>query len=381
MAIANPDTIVAQPVDVVPAHPKLGTIVLLGSVITIGAMSIDLYLPSLPVIGRDLHAGAAAVQQTMSAFFVGLALSGLISGPLSDRFGRRPTLLIGVAIYIAASVACALAPTVGWLIAGRFVEALGAGAGQVVTRAIVRDRYRHQDTARILSLLTLVVGVAPLLAPTLGAWLITIASWRAVFGVLAAVSTMIGLAALVRLTESRSAQTAAQAGGESVVASFVALLGQRRLVGYILGGALNGATIFTYVASAPDVLITQFGLSPHAFAGAFAAIAVGVIGSSQVNRGLLARYDSDRVLGVASLAGVGAAVALVGAAVSGQPWLVMVALFAALASFGFVAANATAGALAIDPLRAGATSALIGSASFAVGAVATWPAPSTSLGG
>ncbi len=367
MTLANPDLSPAQATRV---QPKLGTIVLLGSLTAIGALSIDLYLPSLPAIGRGFHADATAVQHSMSAFFLGMAIGGLVYGPVSDRIGRRPALLAGIVLYVAASIGCAFAPTIGWLVAGRFVQALGACAGQVIARAVVRDRYHHQDSARIFSLLTLVLGVAPMIAPTVGAWLVTFASWRVIFAVLAAAGTIIGAAVLARLDESRSASTAAQAADESPLRSFVILLGKRRLVGYLLAGALNGATLFTYIATAPDLLITQYGFTPRAFALAFAVIAVGVIGSSQVNRLLLARADSDSILGIASLVGVAGGVGLVGAAFAGGPWLVLAFLFVTLTSFGFMAANATAGALGVDPLRAGSTSALIGSASFAVGALA-----------
>ena len=367
MTLANPAADAVQPA----TYPKLGTIILLGSLTAIGAVSIDLYLPSLPVIGLGLSATAAAVQRTMSAFFIGMAAGQLLYGPLSDRFGRRPALLVGAAIFVFASIGCAAAPTIGVLIAGRFVQGLGACAGQVVARAVVRDRYHHQDSARIFSLLTLVLGVAPMVAPSVGAWLITVANWRAIFGVLAAIGVVIGGAVAFRLDESRSAATAAQARDESVLASFGLLLRQRRLVGYLLAGALNGATIFTYVATAPDLLITQYGFTPRAFATAFAVIAVGVIGASQVNRFLLGRFDSDRILGVATLAGVAAGTGLVVATLSGNHWAVLAMLFAVLTSFGFMAANSTAGALGVDPLRAGATSALVGSASFTVGAVAT----------
>lgn len=353
-----------------PAHPTLGSIILLGTLTAIGALSIDLYLPSLPAIGRDFVVDAATVQRTMSAFFIGMAIGQIAYGPMSDRFGRRPALLVGLGIYMVASLGCAFAPTIDWLVAGRFAQALGACAGQVVTRAIVRDRYRHQDSARIFSLLTLVLGVAPLIAPSLGAWLITFASWRVIFAVLSGTGIVVAIAVATRLTESRSAVTAAQAAGESVFASFAGLLRQRRLIGYLLAGSLNGASLFTYIATAPDLLITQYSFTPRAFAIAFAVIAVGVIGSSQVNRSLLARYDSDRVLGTASIVGAVAGILLIVASFFAAQWVMLALLFAALSSFGFIAANATAGALGVDPLRAGTTSALIGSASFAVGAVA-----------
>ena len=373
MTIANPDADTLQPSEVTATprdQPRLGTIILLGSLTAMGAISIDLYLPTLPTIGRDFGVDAAAVQYSMSAFFIGMAVGGLIYGPLSDRIGRRPALLVGLAIYAVASLACAAAPTIDWLVAGRFAQALGACAGPVVARAIVRDRYHHQDSARIFSLLILVLGVAPMIAPSVGAWLVTFSSWRVIFAVLAAIAVVIGIAVATRLSESRSTATAAKAANESALASFAALLRQRRLLGYILAGALNGAALFTYIAAAPDLLITQFRFTPHAFAIAFAVLAVGVIGASQVNRGLLARYDSDRILAVASLIGVVAGAGLLAAAVLGVHWAVLALLFAALASYGFIAANATAGALGVDPTRAGAVSALIGSASFATGALA-----------
>jgi len=369
MTFASPDADALQPV----AHPKLGSIVLLGALTAFAAISIDLYLPSLPAIGRDFHASAAVVQHSMSAFFIGMALGQLVYGPLSDRFGRRLPLLVGAAIYSVASLACAVAPTIGWLVAGRFIQALGACAGQVIARAIVRDRYHHRDTARIFSLLTLVLGVAPMIAPTVGGWLVAVASWRAIFLILAGFGLIIGGAVALRLTESRSLETAERARNESVAGSYLALFGHRRLVGYLLAGALNGATLFAYIANAPDLLITQFKFNSAQFGLAFAVIAVGVIGSSQVNRWLLDRYEPDRILGAASLAGVVAGLALVLVALPDAGfgrWPILVALFAAITSFGFMAANSTAGALGVDPSRAGATSALIGAASFACGAVA-----------
>lgn len=352
-------------------RPTLGAIILLGALSALGAISIDLYLPSLPSIGRVLGADAAQVQYTMSAFFVGMAVGQIVLGPLSDRFGRRPVILAGIMVFVAASLGCAVAPTIGWLVTGRFVQAIGACAGQVVARAVVRDRYDHQESARIFSLMALVLGVAPMIAPTVGAWLATFVSWRAIFVVLAVIGTVIGAVVALRLEESRSAATALQARHESVVGSFAALLHHSRLVGYLLAGALNGATVFIYVASAPDLLITQFGFTPPQFAFAFAIMAVGVIGSSQVNRGLLGRYAADTILAVSSLGGVVAGLLLLAAALTGVGgyWSILVLLFVCLASYGVNASNCTAGALGVDPLRAGATSALIGAASFGVGAI------------
>jgi DHA1 family bicyclomycin/chloramphenicol resistance-like MFS transporter len=337
-----------------------------------GAVTIDLYLPTLPVIARDFVVSPATVQLTFSAFFIGMALGQLVYGPVSDRVGRRPAILTGCLVYVIASLACAFAPSVDWLIAGRFAQALGCCAGMVVARAVVRDRYDHRDSARIFSLLTLVLAVAPLVAPTVGGWLANSISWRAVFVALALIGAAIGAAVLFRLDESRSDATAAKARGESMIGAYWDLLRSRRLLGYTLVSACNGATLFSYIATAPDLVIDIWGFSQAQFGLIFAGIAVGVIGSSQVNRRLLLTHSPDRILGVASLAAIGFGVALLALALAGAShWFILAGLFAVLTSNGFIAANALAGALNVDPLRAGTTSGLFGAANFALGAAAS----------
>jgi MFS transporter, DHA1 family, multidrug resistance protein len=357
-----------------PPHrvPTRGEILLLGTLTAFGALTIDLYLPTLPSIARGFGVSPATVQLTFSAFFIGMALGQLFYGPLSDRIGRRPAILIGCTVYVAASLACTLAPSINWLIAGRFAQALGCCAGIVVARAVVRDRYDHRDSARIFSLLVLVLAVAPLLAPTAGGWLATAFSWRAVFLVLAVFGATVGTAVWFRLDESRSAATEAKARGKSVVGAYVDLLGHRRLLGYTLVSACNGATLFSYIATAPDLVIDIWGFTQGQFGVIFAVLAAGVIGSSQVNRRLLLRHAPDRILGVACIFAVGFGAALLAAALAdASKWWIMAGLFAVLTSNGFIAANALAGALNVDPLRAGTTSGLFGAANFALGAVAS----------
>lgn len=352
--------------------PTRGEILLLGTLTAFGALTIDLYLPTLPRIARDFDVSAAAVQLTFSFFFIGMAVGQLFYGPLSDRVGRRPAILLGCAVYVVASLACAFAPSIGWLVAGRFAQALGCCAGMVVARAVVRDRYDHRDSARIFSLLVLVLAVAPLVAPSVGGWLAMMISWRAVFVALALFGASVGAAVWFRLDESRSAATEAKARSESAVSAYRDLLGQRRLVGYILVGAFNGATLFSYIATAPDLVIDIWGFTQTQFSLIFAAIAVGVIGSSQVNRHLLLRHSPDAILAVSCLAAVlFGAVLLAVATLDGSKWLVMAGLFAVLTSNGFIAANALAGALSIDPLRAGTTSGVYGASNFAFGAIAS----------
>jgi DHA1 family bicyclomycin/chloramphenicol resistance-like MFS transporter len=352
--------------------PTRGEILLLGSLTAFGAVTIDLYLPTLPGIAHDFGVSPAAVQLTLSTFFVGMALGQLAYGPASDRLGRRPPVLFGCLVYIIGSLICAFAPNIELLVAGRFVQALGCCAGMVVARAVVRDRYDHRDSARIFSLLVLVLAVAPLVAPSVGTWLAAMGSWRSVFFILAAFGAMVAAAVFFRLDESRSAETEAKARGESMLGAYADLLRNRRLLGYTLVSAANGATLFSYIAAAPDLVIDIWGFTPAQFSLVFAVIAVGIIGSSQVNRHLLLRHAPDAILAVACLVAALFGIVLLALALLGaSKWLVMAGLFAVLSSNGFIAANSLAGALSVDPLRAGTTSGLFGAASFATGAAAS----------
>lgn len=357
-----------------PAAVPWRLVLLLGALTAFAPMSIDMYLSSLPAIGRGLHAGPEQTQTTLAAFFAGMAIGQVIYGPASDRFGRRPPLLIGVAVFVVASAVCALAPNVETLIAARFVQALGGCAGPVIARAVVRDRFSHADTARVLSLMTLIMGLAPVLAPQLGGVVQFVAGWRGVFWTLVGFGALIALWVTVSLSESRSPETEAQARAENPLKAYAALFRMRRLIGYAIAGALNGAVLFTYISGAPDLIMGTYGHTPLVFNLIFAFNAVGIIGASQVNRWLLRRNLPDAVLGKASIASIVAAFLLTLAAWTGWggQWTVLPLLFAALSIYGLMGGNTMAGALSVDPRRAGSISALMGSASFGAGAVASW---------
>ncbi len=350
-----------------------GLVILLGALTAFAPMSIDMYLPSLPAIGADLRADAGLTQATVAAFLAGMAIGQFFYGPASDRLGRRGPILLGVTIYVLASIACSLVTSIEGLIAARFVQALGGCAGAVVARAVVRDRFNHTETARMLSLLTLVMGLAPVLAPLLGGAVLALGGWRANFIVLTLFGLAVGAATFLRLPETRSEATAAHARTENPLQAYLALLGQRRLIGYALAGALNGATLFTYISASPELLIGTYGISPQAFGWVFGLNAAGLIGAGQVNRLVLRHRTPDQVLSAASLVAVGIAVLLLVAALTGLGgrWSVLPLLFLLLASYGFMQGNTMAGALNVDPLRAGSISALMGAASFATGAIAS----------
>lgn len=356
-----------------PSGTGWGLVVLLGALTAFAPMAIDMYLPSLPAIGADLGVSGAHTQVTVSAFLAGMAIGQFFYGPASDRLGRRGPILAGVALFVLASCACALAPTADFLIAARFVQALGGCAGAVVARAVVRDRFDHTGTARMLSLLTLVMGLAPILAPLLGGLLLELGGWRANFWALALFGIAVGLATLFRLEESRSEATALQARSESPLAALGALLKDPRLIGYALAGGLNGATLFTWISSSPGLLIGVWGIPASVFGWVFGLNAAGVIGAGQINRQLLLRYTPEQVLRGASAVGVVAAAFLLAAAFTGWGgmWSVLPLIFLVLSSYGFMAGNTMAGALNVDPRRAGSISALMGSASFAAGAAAS----------
>lgn len=350
-----------------------GLVVLLGSMTALGPLSIDMYLPSLPAIAADLKASSGQTQGTVAAFLAGMAIGQFLYGPASDRLGRKPPIVTGIAVFILTSAFCALAASPSLLIGGRFLQALGACSGAVVARAVVRDRFDHVETARMLSLLMLIMGLAPILAPLMGGALLGLGGWRLNFWFMAAYGVLLGAGVIWRMRESRSEETAAHARSEHPLRTYVALLRDPRLVGYALAGALNGATLFTYISSSPELLIQTYRISPQSFGWVFGVNAAGIIGANQVNRWLLRRATPDEVLARASLITLGFSALLAMAAITGfgERFSVLPLLFCVLASYGFMQGNTMAGALNIDPRRAGAISALLGGLSFATGALSS----------
>jgi len=328
-------------------------------------------LPALPAVAHSLSGTPAQAQSSLAVFLAGMAAGQFIYGPASDRIGRRIPLLFGAMVFVMGSAMCAMAPNMEWLIVARFFQALGGSAGGVVSRAVVRDKFDHTETARTLSLLMLIMGLAPILAPLFGGWILSVANWRWIFWFQSIFGVVTALATFVMLAESRSEVTALQARSENPVQAVVTLLKSRRLLGYAVAGALNGAALFTYISASPGLIISTYGFSPQAFGWIFGINAVAVIGANQINRWLLKRMTPDKVLARASLISCGLASVLAIGAISGfgGKWGVLVPLFFTLGTYSLMQGNTSAGALSVDPKRAGSISALMGTLSFGSGAL------------
>ena len=344
---------------------------ILGLLSAFGPFSIDLYLPALPELTRDLGASTSLGQLTLTASIAGLALGQLIAGPLSDRFGRRPPLLVGLASYVLLSLACAAAPTIWALIALRFLQGLAGAAGLVIARAIVRDEHEGVAAARLYSILMIVAGAAPIVAPVVGGQLLRFTDWRGLFVALAAVTSVVFVAAAFGLRETLPRARRDAKGLRQVGATFVLVSRNRGFVIYALTLGFAFAEMFAYIAASPFVLEDIHDLSPQQFSLVFAMNAVGLMAVSQVNRALVGRVGLRRLLGVGVAAGTTAGLSLLVVVLldAGLP-AILPCLFVAVASLGVVIPNATALALTPFPHIAGSASALIGATQFAFGAVA-----------
>lgn len=345
-------------------------LLIMGTIVAIGPMSIDMYLPSLPALQAHFGVGTADVQLTLAAYFIGLALGQIAYGPIADRFGRRLPLLIGLAVYSASSLLCALAPHIESLIALRFLQAVGGCAGMIVTRAMVRDRFEAQDMARITSHLVLVMGVAPILAPLAGGQLLALSGWQAIFVVLAVFGALCFALSWFGLPE-----TLAQHGEPlqlgKVVRNYARLLSHRRFMGYTLAGGVATAGMFAYISGSAFVFIEVYGVDPQHFGWFFGGNAAGLIVASQLNRYALDRFRAERVLRAAltSYATFGIVLVICATTGFGGLWGIALSLFGCISSLGFSFPNATAAAMAPFGDRAGMASAMMGTLQFSIAAI------------
>ncbi|MEU0003633.1 multidrug effflux MFS transporter [Streptomyces sp. NPDC006314] len=349
---------------------------LLGCLTATTPLAMDMYLPSLPEVTRSLHAPAVTVQLTLTACMAGLGLGQLVVGPLSDRWGRRRPLLIGLAVYLAATALCALAPTAETLIAFRLVQGLAGAAGVVIARAVVRDLYDGAAMARFFSTLMLISGAAPIVAPLIGGQILRVTDWRGVFVVLAAVGAVLGALVWVRLPETLPPAERHSGGMREALRAMRGLLADLPFTGYMLAGGFAFAALFAYVSASPFVIQEIYGASPQTFSLLFGLNSVGLVAAGQVNgKVLVGRVSLDKVLaaGLAVIVLASTALLLMSAGVFGEVGLapVAAALFVLMSAMGVTLPNAQSLALLRIRHAAGSASALLGTSSFLVGAVAS----------
>lgn len=354
----NPDT---------PARTlETRVLLLLGAMIALGPLSIDMYLPSFPAIERSFAAASGSLQLTLATYFIGLAVGQSFYGPISDRFGRKPPLYFGLTLFVLAGLGCALSTNVTQLAFFRLLQGLGGCASMVVTMAVIRDNVAGAEAARTFSRLLLVMGIAPIIAPLAGGWLLTAFGWQSIFYVLAAGGAVCFVAMHFGLRETLDPKHVVPLNLKGVLKSYGELIATRSFIGYVLVGAMAITGMFGYIAGSPYVLIELYGIEPQNFGWIFGLNAAGFIVGSQINARLVSRYGTTGVLRKSVLfpavAGIGLAVlAFVG-------WLPLpllaVGFFVYVGSLGFINPNSMAAALATQGHRAGTASALSGSLQF-----------------
>ena len=381
-SLGLPVTVIAEaPEHTPPTAPERPwrLVLMLGSLVALGPLSIDMYLPALPQLTDDLDASPSSVQLTLTGVLVGLGLGQLVIGPLADVYGRRRPLLVGVAVNVVASLLCAIAPTIVVLDVLRVLQGVGAAAATVVAMAVVRDLFTGGAAASVISRLVMVMGLAPVLAPSLGSAVLEVGSWRTVFVVLAGLGVLLGVLAAFGLKETLPPQRRSAPGLRATLQAYGVLLRDPSLVGFMTIASLTMAAVFAYVSGASFVLQDGFGLDTRTFGILFGVGAVGLIASSQLNVTLLRHFGPGAILSAALTVAAAAGIVLLLAAVTGSGGLlgIMVPLWVILAMVALCGPNATALALAEHGQRAGAAAALLGASQFVVGAAV---APLAGLG-
>jgi len=344
----------------------------LGLVMAIGPLAVDMYLPALPTLAAEFAVDAARVQHTLSAYLLGLAIGQLGFGPIADRYGRKAPLIGGLAVFTAASLGCLLAGTIDHFVLARFAQALGGASGMVVIRAVIRDKFDEIQSARVLSLMMLVMGAAPILAPLGGGWLLVNGSWHWIFGFLAAFA-LLCLALVALMLEETHPVHRRSPSLLGALRSALPLFKDRRFFGPVIVFIAPFGAFFAYLAASPFVYIGYFGIAPENFGWYFGAGAASFISVSQVNRRLVTRYGPRRVLGwgVTGLAAFGALLFVFSVTHILGFWGIFVPIFLMIGSIGLIASNATSVAMAPFGERAGVASSLLGAMQSAFGVLAS----------
>ncbi len=344
-------------------------ILILGSLTALGPFSIDMYLPGFPAIARDLHTTAAKVSLSLSGFFIGISVGQLLYGPLLDRFGRQKPLFIGLCVYIIASLGCSFTKSIDGLIMWRVVQAIGSCAATVASVAMVRDLFPVKDNAKVFSLLLLVVGVSPMIAPTVGGYVTTAFGWNAVFFILTGMGVAILAATVLWLPDSYKPDKSLSLKPRPILLNFLLVIKEPQFYTYSLTGAIAFAGLFAYVSGSPLVFMEVFHTDEKVYGWIFAFLSVGFIGTSQLNGPLLRKFKSEQVVNVALIAQAAIGMTFLAAALAGLLDLptTLVFLFFFLCCVGLVFPNAAALSLAPFTKNAGSASALMGALQMGMG--------------
>ena len=355
-----------------PSGAQKGLIWFLAALVGFGPASIDMYLPSFLDIARDLHTSYDDVQLTLSTFLVGFAIGQLVIGPLSDRYGRRPILLWGISLYCVSSLFCAVSSGIEVLIGLRLLQALGGCAGNVVSRAVVRDIYSGSGSAKAMSLMMLVAAITPLVAPMIGSYIVVWAGWRSLFVILSLFGAACLAGSLFFYRETLLPENRTPLNLVTTLKSYRVIFAHKSSVGYLLAGGTAFATLFSYISGAPGVFMDHFGTTRQLFAVIFACNIVGLASGSMLNNRIVAKVGADRMLAIGTMLSASAALALCAVSWIGIDSIVLfsVLLFLTVAALHMVYANAIAGLLEHYPRLAGTASALFGGAQFGFGAIA-----------
>ncbi|GIG02591.1 multidrug effflux MFS transporter [Catellatospora citrea] len=352
-----------------PAQRRI-LILVLGSMSAFGALSFDMYLPAFPTIAADLRVSPAAVQLTLTVALIGIALGQFVMGPLSDRWGRRRPIVAGTALFFVSSALITVAPNIETMTALRLVQGFAGGIGIAISRAVVRDLYSGAEASRFFSRLTLVFGVAPVVAPTIGAAVLEFTSWRGVFALLALYGLIMVVVGWRFLPETLPVERRRTGGLAEVGRGFKVLAADRRFWGYTAAQGLTFAGLFAYLSSGSFVLQEVYGVSAQAYGLIFGVNALGLVAVGQLNARLVGRR-TPRALLFAALAGaVAAGILMIGGAGLHSLTIVVAMLFVYIASLGMVAPNSTALALDGHAQMAGTAAALMGAVQSVIGAIA-----------
>ncbi len=353
------------------ARPSFALAALLTTLVALGPLSTDLYLPALPTLARVFATDAAGVQLTLSVFLAGFACGQIFYGPLSDRFGRRPLMLGGLALFCAGSIGCVLATSIEMLVLARFVQALGACAGPVIGRAVVRDLWGASESARIIAYMGGAMAIAPLLGPTLGGFLTVLFGWQSNFLLLLLIGALQLVAVACMLSESNVHRDPAASHPRQMVANFARLLADRHYLGCLLSFSFSYSALFAFISASSFVLADRHGLTPQVYGLCFGVVIAGYLLGSLVSGRLVRRLGSDYLLLRGAWLGAIAGVSMAALEFSGVRSIAAILgpMFFCTVATGLVMPNAIARALAPYPTMAGSASALMGFVQMTIAAL------------